>query len=155
AGLMPFELTPILISWPVPTAIAVIIVLAIFRRPLKDLIDRTIHVRAPGTAIDTSGQKASLPAATTEALLKPERDKAPAKDARGAADELLRRLPRTEYIRVTEEEIKKLLEDQGIAGDPAQATRALVAIAAAALTAGQMEQINFTIWGSQIRILQS
>ncbi len=150
------DLTPVFTSWPVPAAITVILVLAIFRRALVDLIARIRHVRAPGTAIDATGQKTPAQSTPTEALLRPEAGEAPVAktDARTAVDELLRRLPRTTYFTQQEEALLQLLKERGIADDPTQMTRALLGIAAHAMTIWDMEMLYNSIFGSQIRILE-
>lgn len=155
-----FDLTTVLTKWPIPVAAVIIVVaisfMLIFRRPLTEFIGRVLHVRAPGTHIDATGQKAPQPG-PTETLLKAEGGEAPVakKDPRTAADELLRLVPHGEYYTFLERRLIQSFGGLGITGDPAQAARVLFYIAGVLGASVEFERHYDTIFGSQIRILQT
>src|SRR5262245_27250305 len=121
---MNLDLTAVLSSWPLWIAVMVIVVILILRGSLVALLNRTRRVRFPGGSVDASAQPRQV--ATPPELLPKEVERAGAsvpQDPRTATDELLRHLPRTEYITLREQWLEEMLKKVGVRADAEQKAR--------------------------------
>lgn len=129
-------------SWPfwVPLFGAVVLIafLVVFRSPITELIHRIRGISRGG--ITTAPQAQKTPTAE------------PVSDPRTAADELLSYMD-NQYVLARQEAIKQELEKRGLNEDSPETARVLLKYTAAAVVTSEMEQINSSIWGSQIEIL--
>ncbi len=122
-------------SWPPWLALAAIFFCVLFRSEIAGLIRRITGIGRGGvTAVPQEPQSHA------------------ASDPRTAADELLAQLD-SQYVRAREEAIKKELQTRGLSESSPETVRVLTRFATSALVSLEFEQIEGTIWGSQIAIL--
>jgi len=122
------------------------------------LLGRAIRFTALGTTFEaTEIRQAEATTSTAASLLQTEAAgvPAPGRSARDVADDMLRRLPRSEYVTSLEVQIEQALEAAGVAGDAGQKSRVLLAVAALSAMSVDFERLYNLIFGGQIKILQA
>ena len=152
-----FDMTAVLIAWPTPTAIVIIATLLIFRRQLSTLIERLRKFSrgswsAEADAPVARDQKPSAPPAISEALAQASDKKA---DPRAAADAIVGRIVRNEFVNQIEDEIQADLAKRGLPTADPETHRVLLTALASVAVSAMFERLYNTIWTSQIEILQA
>jgi hypothetical protein len=151
-------LTAVLTSWPFWTTVTIIAALLILRRDLRVLFGKARRFTAFGTTFEATEQRqAEVASPTPDSLLQTEAARVPAagRSARDVADDILRRLPRSEYVTFREAQIEQALEAAGVAGDAGQKSRVLLAVAASSAMAADFNRLYSLIFGGQLKILQA
>jgi hypothetical protein len=130
----------VLTSYPFWGAAVVIVALAMFRKAILSLVPKIRALRWGHRAVELEQQQ--------------QQQAPPALDARNAADETLRALD-NDYLRAQEERLRHDLEERRILADPTEAVRVLLRLTAAAWIHAGFEGIEGSLFGGQLRILQT